>query len=155
MRPPTSSGSCSWSYQRTVRVGSGEAHWAFVSTELLRWGVKTRSGFSIEGDPQITADRRYRLVAHLGPLRINEPVRVVSVADEPHQVGFIYATLPGHPVRGKEEFAAERRADDSIWLTVRSVTRPAHGVWRLAYPAALLAQRFYRRRYFSALLVEG
>ncbi|MFD7154975.1 DUF1990 family protein [Kribbella sp. NPDC059898] len=143
------------SYGRTVRLGSGEDCWTFVRTELLRWGVKTRSGFSIEGDPQVVAGRRYWILARVGPFRIREPVQVLAVVDEPSRAGFAYGTLAGHPVRGEETFLAERRTDDSVWLTVRSQTHPALGLWRLAYPAALLAQRVYRRRYLGALLVQG
>ncbi|WP_427893396.1 DUF1990 family protein [Kribbella sp. GL6] len=143
------------SFERTVRLGSGEQCWTFVSTELLQWGVKTRSGFSVVGDPAVVLGRRFWLVAHVGPFRIHEPVQVVAVVDEPARVGFAYGTLAGHPVRGEETFLAERRTDDSVWLTIRSQTHPAAGLWRLAYPVALLAQRAYRRRYLRALLAQG
>ncbi|HEY3514681.1 DUF1990 domain-containing protein [Kribbella sp. NPDC051137] len=145
----------SWSFEQSVRLGSGEKCWTFVSAELLRWGVKTRSGFSVEGDPQVVAGRRFWVLAQVGPFRIREPVQVMAVVDEPRRAGFAYGTLAGHPVRGEETFLAERRTDDSVWLTVRSQTHPAAGLWRLAYPAALVAQRVYRRRYLAALLVEG
>jgi uncharacterized protein (UPF0548 family) len=148
-------------YERTVLLGSGSSLWAFASTEVLRWGVKTRSGFSVEsGDPSssgaglspsVVAGDRYWLVAHLGPLRIREPVQVVAVIDEPDRKGFAYGTLAGHPVRGEEAFLVDRRADGSVWLTIRSLTGPASGLWGAAYPMALLAQRVYRRRYFRSL----
>ena len=146
------------SYERTVRLGEGSSLWAFASTEVLRWGVKTRSGFSVElpagngarGGAVITGDRWW-LLAHVGPFRIREPVEILDVVDEPQLKGFTYGTLSGHPVRGRETFLVERRPDDSVHLTIRSRTRPAPGAWRLAYPVALLAQRFYRRRYFRAL----
>jgi uncharacterized protein (UPF0548 family) len=139
------------SYERSARLGSGETHWAFVSTELLRWGIKTRSGFSVEGNPQVEERRRYWITAHLGPVRIHEPVEVLAVIKEPRRVAFTYGTLTGHPIAGEETFRAERRPDDSIWLTIRSQTHPAPGVRRLVYPAALVAQRLYHRRYFAAL----
>jgi uncharacterized protein (UPF0548 family) len=34
-------------YAKSVNVGDGLARWDFASTEVLRWGVKTRSGFSV------------------------------------------------------------------------------------------------------------
>ena len=143
-------------YERTVLLGNGSSLWDFASTEILRWGVKTRSGFSVEGSgaglghPVVAGDR-YWLVAHLGPLRIHEPVQVVAVVDKPDRKGFAYGTLEGHPVRGEEAFVVDRHTDDSVWLTMRSLTRPATGLWRAAYPLALLAQRLYSRRYFRSL----
>jgi uncharacterized protein (UPF0548 family) len=38
-----------------------------------------------------------------------------------------------------------------VFLTLRSLTRPARGRWRLAFPAILIAQRWYRFRYLRAL----
>ena len=147
-------------YERTVLLGHGSSLWAFASTEILRWGVKTRSGFSIEsgssagdagvGHPVVAGDR-YWLIAHLGPLRIHEPVQVVAVVDKPDRKGFAYGTLAGHPVSGEEAFLVDRRTDGSVWLTIRSLTQPATGLWRAAYPLALLAQPLYRRRYFRSL----
>ncbi|GAA1161716.1 hypothetical protein GCM10009630_70010 [Kribbella jejuensis] len=141
-----------WSYERTAHLGSGDAHWNYVSSELLHWGIKTRSGFTIKGNPRAEPDHRYWLLAHIGPFTIHEPVEVTAVIDEPNRAAFTYTTLPGHPIRGTEVFEAERHADDSITLTIRSRTRAAPGLRRLIYPAALVAQRFYRRRYFAALL---
>jgi uncharacterized protein (UPF0548 family) len=152
-------------YERTVFLGNGSSRWAFASTEVLRWGVKTRSGFSVEsgglstsgagfGHPVVAGDR-YWLVAHLGPLRIREPVQVVAVVDKPDRKGFAYGTLAGHPVRGEEAFLVDRRADGSVWLTIRSLTRPASGLWGAGYPVALLAQCLYRRRYFRSLCERG
>ena len=138
-------------YQRSVRLGTGASQWAFASTEILRWGVKARSGFTIEGDDQVVAGGRYWLIAHVGPLRVREPVEVVGVVDEEDRKGLAYGTLTGHPVSGEEMFLVDRRADGSVWLTIRSVTHPASGPWRAAYPLALTAQRLYRGRYLRSL----
>ncbi|MEV6270877.1 DUF1990 domain-containing protein [Kribbella sp. NPDC051936] len=140
-------------YERTVRLGHGSPLWTFASTEVLRWGVKTRSGFSVESAvvDRVAPGDRYWLVAHLGPFRVREPVEILEVVDEPELKGFTYGTLRGHPVRGTETFLVERRPDGSVQLTIRSRTQAAPGAWRVAYPVALLAQRFYRKRYFRAL----
>lgn len=144
-------------YVKTVKIGDGIARWEFASTAVLRWGVKTRSGFAVvadppsAGEPQVTVDQRYWLVARLGPFRISEPIEVVGVIDEPERKGFAYGTLSGHPVSGEEAFIVDRHADDSVWLTIRSITRPTTGVWRVAGPGVALAQRYYRRRYTRAL----
>jgi len=144
-------------YVKTAEIGSGMARWDFASTAVLDWGVKTRSGFAVvaepasSGKPRAVLDQRYWLTAHLGPFRVREPVQVVAVIDEPDRKGFAYGTLTGYPVSGEEAFVVERRGDDSVWLTIRSITRPTTGPWRLASPAVALAQRCYRRRYLRAL----
>jgi len=143
------------SYERTVRVGQGEADWQAAAAAVLAWGVKTRSGFAVEPgpgvDPLVTAGADYWLVASLGPFTVREPVRVIAVVDETARCGFAYGTLDGHPVSGEESFVVHRSPDGAVWLTLRSLTRPASGRWRVAFPAILLAQRWYRFRYLRAL----
>ena len=94
----------------------------------------------------------YRLTARVGPVTVREPVRVVAVVDEPARCGFTYGTLAGHPVSGEEAFIVHRAPDGRVWFTLRSLTRPARGLWRVAFPALLVAQAGYRRRYLRALM---
>lgn len=142
-------------YERTVLVGRGEECWSQARAALLSWGVKTRSGFAVEpaagADAGVRDGADYWLVAAVGPLRIREPARVVAVVDRPDRCGFAYGTLEGHPVAGEEAFVLHRGDDGVVRLTLRSVTASGPGRWRLAFPAVLLAQRSYRRRYARAL----
>lgn len=83
---------------------------------------------------------------------MSEPIEVVAVVDEPDRVGFAYGTLVGHPVSGEEAVIVHRDEAERVWLTLRSLTRAApSGPWRLAFPALLMAQLVYRRRYGRAL----
>lgn len=146
--------------ERTARLGSSSV-WGFASAEVLRWGVKTRSGFVVEGDSgrrivpnpgdMVVEGARYWLIAHLGPLRIFEPVQVVAMIDEPDRKGFAYGTLTGHPVSGEETFLVDRRPDGSAWLTVRSLAQRSVEIWRPTYPLLPMAQYFYSRRYLRSL----
>ena len=86
---------------------------------------------------------------------MREPIEIVAVASGADRCGFAYGTLEGHPVSGEEAFIVHRSPDDTIWFTLRSLTRAPHGWWRVAYPASLVAQRFFRRRYRRALLRSG
>jgi uncharacterized protein (UPF0548 family) len=142
-------------YERTVRIGQGAARWETVTAEVLEWTVKTRSGFTVApltgGDARARLGAEYMLTAAVGPFRVREPIRVVATVDEPDRCGFSYGTLEGHPVSGEEAFIVHRSPDATVWLTLRSLTRPAQGPWRLAFPAILVAQRWYRRRYGRAL----
>lgn len=84
-------------------------------------------------------------------LSFREPVRVVAVIDEPNRRGFAYGTLPGHPLSGEELFVVERRDDESVWLTIRSLSRPAAAGWWIALPLLRLAQAIFTSRYEHAL----
>ncbi len=91
------------------------------------------------------------LISSVGPFRLAGAVRVVYVIDEPQRKGFAYGTLPGHPVSGEQSFVVEHTEDGSVWLTVRSLTRPASVRWRLASPLVRIARRAALRRYLLAL----
>lgn len=143
-------------YDRSVPVGSGRASWEVASAAVLMWGVKTSSGFSVrsasgEVGGRVSPGARFWLSAHLGPVVVREPVVIGDVVQSPDRVGFSYGTLAGHPVSGEEAFIVSRRPDGSVWLTLRSATRPSSGRWRLVFPVLLVAQRWYRHRYVRAL----
>ncbi|HEY4226309.1 MAG TPA: DUF1990 domain-containing protein [Pseudolysinimonas sp.] len=79
------------------------------------------------------------------------PTRVVYVIDEPDRKGFAYGTLPGHPERGEESFVVERRPDASVWLIIRSFSRPSSAFFWAAYPALRMMQAIFTGRYERAL----
>lgn len=103
------------------------------------------------GSPRVQPGRRYVLTPRVGPVTVREPVRVVAVVEEPDRCGFAYGTETGHPVSGEEAFVVHRTPDGTIWLTLRSLTGPGRGPWRLVFPVLLVAQRGYRWRYRRAL----
>ncbi|MDY0910570.1 DUF1990 family protein [Microbacterium sp. CFBP9034] len=142
-------------WEKSTVLGAGDAVWEWARTEVLRWGVKTRSGFSVAPPGAVTPRSRPVIMAHPFGLSIREPVEVVDVVETSDRVGFAYRTLPGHPVSGEEAFIVHRDGD-TVVLTIRSLTRPAPGLpWRAAYPALLLAQSVARRRYLRALRVRA
>ena len=142
--------------ERTTRIGQGLACWDVTTAAMGQWTIKTRSGFSIQpstdGEPAVREDQDYTLLAALGPCTLREPVRVVAVVARPDRRGFAYGTRHGHPVSGEEAFIVHRSPDGAVWLTIRSMTRPGRGLWWLAFPAVLVAQLWYRRRYQKALV---
>jgi uncharacterized protein (UPF0548 family) len=142
-------------FERSVLVGYGMAAWEEASTAVMAWSVKTRSGFEVVPvsgtDNTVRQDQDYTLVAHIGPLRIREPVKVVATVREHDRCGFAYGTGVGHPVSGEEAFVVWKDEGSRVWLTLRSLTRPSTGFWRVLFPAILIAQRWYRFRYQRAL----
>jgi len=159
--------------ERTVRIGHGAARWAFAVDELMTWRVKLGvPGFSVarqappdpspegmpgaesvydaSGEPYASPGETVVVTVGAGPFRVREPVRVISVIDEPDRRGFSYGTLPGHPLCGEEQFTVERRPDGGVWFTVRSFARPGEG-WRLLAPAIAVARRIVANRYAAVL----
>ncbi|GAB4084007.1 hypothetical protein GCM10028784_06370 [Myceligenerans cantabricum] len=142
-------------YERTVSLGSGTDLWNTASTAVLSWGIKTRSGFSV--DPSLEEGRvarqgeRYWLLARIGPIHVREPVKVVATLVTRYRAALAYGTLAGHPVSGEEAFIVSRDDDENVSLTLRSITRAGRGPWRALFPAILLTQRIYRRRYLRTL----
>ncbi|GHH66272.1 hypothetical protein GCM10017772_05920 [Promicromonospora soli] len=146
-------------YEHTVRLGSGTDVWNAASSAVLSWGIKSRSGFTV--DPLLEAGRiarrgeRYWLVARIGPLHVREPVEVVATIATDRQAALAYGTLEGHPVSGEETFIVRRDENGNVNLTLRSLTRAGRGPWRGLFPLILIAQRVYRRRYLRALRRGG
>ncbi|CAM3646259.1 DUF1990 family protein [Tsukamurella ocularis] len=139
----------------TTTIGRGDADFARAAHDVLRWAVKTRSGFTVSTDARAEPGQRLIVTARVAGVTVREPVEVVDVVDTDGRAGFSYRALPGHPVRGEEAFVVHRDGD-AVLLTIRSLTRPApRGVWRAAYPTLLVAQRVARARYVRALRRPG
>lgn len=132
-------------------VGAGDAVWRRAAEDVLRWTVKTRSGFAVDDPGPVVAGDRPVITAGVLGITVREPVEVVQVVQQRDRVGFSYRTLPGHPVDGEEAFIVHREGDRVV-LTVRSLTRPAaQQPWRVLFPLLRIAQAVAHRRYLRAL----
>ena len=112
-------------FEEMVRVAPADAEWSSVFAKVMS-SVKTHTSFMVNG-----------------------PRRLVDVMNEPDRCGLAYGTLEGHPYSGEEAFILHRDAA-GIWLTLRSLTRPAQGFWRAAFPFLHLGQRIHRHRYLHS-----
>lgn len=155
--------------ERSARIGHGDERWDFARQQILTWGLKRRSGFGVtllprdpagdpldlshdnDSHPKVRPGDTVVLSVGRGRFTAHEPVRVVYVVQEPTVTGFAYGTLEGHPLRGEEAFMIERRDDNSVWITVRSFSRPASTKWMLLSPALRLLQYVVVGRYLRAL----
>src|SRR3546814_13814769 len=70
-------------YERTTVVGTGDAAWSRASADLLRWGVKTRSGFVVSPGDEVAIGDRPIITARAAGLTIRAPAEVVDVVREP------------------------------------------------------------------------
>lgn len=135
----------------TTHLGSVDAVWQRVAEQVLRWTVKTESGFIVNTRGPVSRGDRVLVIARLFGLTVTEPVEVIAVVEEDARCGFSYRTLPGHPVDGEEAFVVHRDGDE-VHLTIRSLTRAAsQQPWKLLFPLLLTAQRIVQRRYLRAL----
>lgn len=132
-------------------IGHGDAAWRRAAADVLRWRVKTRSGFGVSENAPVETGARLIVTARVLGVTIREPIEVVAVVETDERAGFSYRTLPGHPVSGEEAFVVSRDGD-AVVLTVRSLTNPApQQPWRALHPLLRAAQRIVRRRYLRAL----
>lgn len=132
-------------------VGRGEEAYRRVGHALMNWEVFTRAGHFVQCETDAVV-RGATVVTAMptGPISITAPCRIVDVVAEGTKIGFAYGTLPGHPARGEESFILEHRSDDSVVLTIRSISQLA-GFWsKLGGPISHSAQSRATRAYLSA-----
>jgi uncharacterized protein (UPF0548 family) len=87
----------------------------------------------------------------VGPARLWAPCEVRWAVREADRAGFRYATRPGHPLDGEEEFTVSRATSGEVWFTVRAVSRPVRWYARAAGPLLPLLQWGYAWRLGRAL----
>ena len=117
---------------------------------LTGWRMHAGAGFRVaaSGPPSIGLD----LVSSSRVLGIpvTAPCRVLEVEHAPTSYRMVYATLPGHPLCGIEEFRVEQ-GEGRVVATIRAVSRPAWRLARLAPPVVRREQRRIASRYLASL----
>jgi uncharacterized protein (UPF0548 family) len=148
------------------RIGHGDARWEFACQQTMSWGIQRRAGFRVVATAQATRTPLEQVFSSDGhamlrpgddvelvALGLRSPVRVIYLVEEPTRRGFAYGTLPGHPECGEESFVVDQTEDGSVWMTVRSFSRPSSRRWWALYPMLRLAQAIITKRYLRALSV--
>jgi uncharacterized protein (UPF0548 family) len=132
-------------------IDHGEECWERATHDVLRWAIKTRSGFQVSDSSKVSPGTQLTVTARVAGITVIEPITVVRVVEEPDRVGFSYRTRPGHPVTGEEAFIVHR-TDTDVILTVRSLTAPSDTQpWRALYPFLRIVQVVAHNRYLRAL----
>lgn len=133
-------------------VGTGEEQYRKIGYALMHWEINRRAGFQVQ--PQHNSVRpgeRVGLVLPmLGVMGVSAICEVVAVVAEGDRTGFAYGSLPGHPMTGEESFVLTHRPDDSVVMTVRSVSKPAVWFTKLGAPLAQAKQKAATNRYLNA-----
>ncbi len=124
--------------QRTVELGAVEVGTAAVFERvrraLLAWRVHLGAAVRVTPTNQPPEPgTTVVLEVGLGPLTAVAPCRVVDVVDRPGRFGFLYATLPGHPLRGMECFVVQHHPG-GVRFEITARSEPAGLLVRLGRP---------------------
>jgi uncharacterized protein (UPF0548 family) len=154
------------------RIGSGAGRFDVAGRLLMTWGAMRGAGFEVQdveaesaaasprgtgplylqdGTPWITPGMTAQLACRGRAAGIDGPVKVLSVIDEPGRIGYVYGTCPGHAAQAERLFLLEHEEDDSVWFTVRSISRPVTARTPLGRARFRTAQRNAERRFVTAL----
>jgi uncharacterized protein (UPF0548 family) len=122
---------------------------------LLDWALHRASGLSVRSDGAARAGGTVVVATRLGPVWVLAPCRVISVTESADRVSLAYATLPGHPEHGVEEFLF-LRDDAGTRFEVRAVSTPTVRVSRVLPFPQRAVQRLFTTRYLrSAAALAG
>ncbi|ROS30785.1 DUF1990 family protein [Cellulomonas sp. PhB150] len=122
---------------------------ADAGAALLGWSLHRAAGLRVVAAGPARAGETVVVGVPLGPLAWAAPCRVLAVVDGPDEVGFTYATLPGHPEHGIESFRF-LATPGGLLFVVEAVSRPSLAVARVVPAFADAAQRFVTHRYLAA-----
>lgn len=133
-------------------VGHGKEVFDKVGYALMHWHINRQAGFQVQAQHDVVREgERVGVVLQVLPfIGVSAICKVVGVVAEGDKIGFAYGTLPKHPQQGEEAFILEHRADDSVVMTVRAISRPAAWYVKLAGPLATAKQRRATTKYLDA-----
>lgn len=109
--------------------------------------------YSAAGEPYLSAGQTIEVAGVFRPASGTQSYRIIYVIREPRRIGYAWGTLDSTPVTGEELFWVQWHEDDSVVLSVRTVTQIALGRrWALVTPIIRLRQWLTRRQYVRSLL---
>jgi len=109
--------------------------------------------YSSGGEPYLSAGQSIEVSGIFSPATPTHSYRIIYVIREPRRIGYAWGTLDSTPVVGEELFWVQWHSDDSVVLSVRTVTQIAAGrTWALLAPVIRLRQWMTRRQYVRSLL---
>lgn len=116
---------------------------------------RSEERFGADGTPYIAAGMTATLERKRRFGVAKTPVLVVYVIDEPDRIGFAYGTTAEGPESGEESFILERRDDDTVWLTIRSILATAGGIRAIGAPRQRRLRRELTKLELRALHPAG
>ena len=131
--------------QSTSHVSDDPTAFGAAADALLGWGLQRAAGLRVVATSGRAVPGTTVLSVTPGPVALVIPCRVVLAVEEEHRRGYVYGTLPGHPLAGEETFTVELE-DDRVVLRLASFSRLV-GLPRLVPPAARRGQRLMNAHY--------
>ncbi|MEM9653145.1 MAG: DUF1990 domain-containing protein [Actinomycetota bacterium] len=132
-------------------VGHGQTDFEAAREGLRRWVGHRHAGFEVSpADAALEAGSTVALLTRQLGIWVLAACRVEQVIDEPDRFGFIYATLPGHPVRGHETFVL-RSTKTGVWFDIVAVSKPDSTLVRVSKPVGIFLQRRITERYLDGI----
>jgi len=136
--------------RRSVRLPRS-ADLGTAGASLLSWDLHRRAGLRVLADGPARRGTTVAVAARVGPVWAVAPCRVVEAIESQDQVGFTYATLPGHPEHGLDYFKFVRD-ESGLRFDVQAASRPALLVSRVFPFPQRSVQALWTRRYLQAAL---
>lgn len=150
--PPTAApppGFRSTSFSRVV--GSGDEAFDRARTGLREWAAHRGGGVEVfPHDARLVVGTTVAILTRQLGLWVLAACRVDEVIDEPDEFGFVYATLPDHPVCGYESFVV-RCDGDRVTFRIDAVSSPGSLLVRLGLPVTNRLQQRAATAYLEAL----
>lgn len=134
-------------YEQTV--GHGPASFETGREVLRNWRMHRDAGVRVDPVP-ITVGTDVVLWTRTVGLTLVFACRITEVFDDPHQFGFTYATLPGHPEEGFETFRLEL-INDVVQLHIEGASRPALPLTKLSGPIGRRLQQQFTEQYITSM----
>jgi uncharacterized protein (UPF0548 family) len=146
-----------------VQLGEGEEVFEAACQAVRRWSMFDigwgevlalgSDGRSVVA-PEPLEGQTVSALFRIPPVWWLTPCRVVYTIDEQasgRRFGFAYGTLPGHPMRGEEQFLVTLDDEGGCWYSITALSRPRHPLTRLGYPVARWMQRRFVRHSLQAM----
>lgn len=136
------------SWHRPVAHDDFEA----AAAAITQWRGHRAAGITHRpATPAIAEGTTLALAIPVGPISVTATCRIVRVIDEADRFGFVYSTLPHHPVDGEESFIVARRHDGTVDITVTAMWQPAMLANHLCPPLTRWLQSRAINRYLDGI----
>lgn len=136
-------------------LGRGDDVFARACDGLRAWEPHRHARVALTpSTPELRAGTTLLVRLRVGLVHVVGACRILHVVDERDRFGFVYATLPAHPVVGEERFVVERDGDH-VTFHVVAISRLRDPVLGAAAPLSRLVQRRTATRYLDGVERHG
>ena len=144
--------------ERPLQDGYRKDTWTVLADDfdnsceaLWNWAGHEAAGIALFPErPRIARGGVLALSIPLGPIAASATCQIVDIINEEDRYGFVYSTLPHHPVSGEEMFVVSTE-DGQARVTVTAVWRPATVATSIFPPLTRFLQGRAINRYMKGI----